>query len=234
MKPNAKSVTTALRKVADLKFNTLANGHGPIVRSNLEQLVGNYRDWSLAAGKAGVTVAVLYASDYGYSDRLSQTLAKGITKAGVATEMLDLLSADPQEIVMALGGAKGVVLMMPPSDRPEARASLAAVASALKPGTKVGLFFVFLFVLFLFSWGGGVMLSAFIYFPSLSTNHPHPPPASTNKNQKPKKGAAGRVVRRRRRARRHPGVHAGRRRRGDGVGRAARERGARPGDVPGL
>lgn len=47
-------------------------------------------------GKAAASVAVLYASDYGFSDRLSQTLARGITKAGVATEMLDLLSADPQ------------------------------------------------------------------------------------------------------------------------------------------
>ncbi len=41
-------------------------------------------------------MAVLYASDYGFSDRLSQTLARGITKAGVATDMVDLLSADPQ------------------------------------------------------------------------------------------------------------------------------------------
>jgi flavorubredoxin len=41
-------------------------------------------------------VAVLYSSDYGFSDRLSQTLARGITKAGVATEMVDVLSADPQ------------------------------------------------------------------------------------------------------------------------------------------
>lgn len=47
-------------------------------------------------GKATASVAVLYASDYGFSDRLSQTLARGITKAGVATDMLDLLSADPQ------------------------------------------------------------------------------------------------------------------------------------------
>jgi flavorubredoxin len=39
---------------------------------------------------------VLYTSDYGYSDRLSQTLAKGITKAGVKTEMVDVLSVDPQ------------------------------------------------------------------------------------------------------------------------------------------
>ena len=55
-----------------------------------------YKGWSEAVGKATASVAVLYASDYGFSDRLSQTLARGITKAGVATDMVDLLSADPQ------------------------------------------------------------------------------------------------------------------------------------------
>ena len=50
-------------------------------------------------GKATASVTVLYASDYGFSDRLSQTLARGITKAGVATDMLDLLSADPQVLL---------------------------------------------------------------------------------------------------------------------------------------
>lgn len=83
-------------QVADLQYNTLANGHGPILRYNVEQLVENYRDWSLAVTKGSVQIAVLYCSDYGYSDRLSQTLAKGITKTGVKTEMVDVLSVDPQ------------------------------------------------------------------------------------------------------------------------------------------
>ena len=47
---------------------------------------------------------MLYSSDYGFSDRLSQTLARGVTKAGVATEMVDLLSADPQEVRCVSGG----------------------------------------------------------------------------------------------------------------------------------
>lgn len=55
-----------------------------------------YKSWSEAVGKATASVAVLYSSDYGYSDRLSQTLARGITKAGVATEMVDVLNIDTQ------------------------------------------------------------------------------------------------------------------------------------------
>jgi flavorubredoxin len=43
-------------QVADLKYNTLANGHGPILRYNVEQLVTNYRDWSMAVEKGTTQV----------------------------------------------------------------------------------------------------------------------------------------------------------------------------------
>ena len=62
----------------------------------LKEGLRRYKSWSEGVEKATARVAVLYASDYGFSDRLSQTLARGITKAGVAVEMLDILSADPQ------------------------------------------------------------------------------------------------------------------------------------------
>lgn len=137
MKPNAKSVTTALRKVAGLNYNTIANGHGPVLRYNMEQLVDQYRDWSLAVGKGTTQVAILYSSDYGFSDRLSQTLARGITKAGVKTEMVDMLSVDPQELVMILGASQGVVLMAYPSDDSAARTTFSTLLSAIKPKTKV-------------------------------------------------------------------------------------------------
>lgn len=60
-------------------------------------------------GSQTASVAVLYASDYGYSDRLSQTLAKGITKAGVPTDMIDMLSADPAEVVHLVGRSAGAL-----------------------------------------------------------------------------------------------------------------------------
>jgi len=44
---------------------------------------------------------------------------------------------DPQELGMILGASKGVVLMAPPSDESYASKTMAAVMSAIKPGTKV-------------------------------------------------------------------------------------------------
>ncbi|CAL5226217.1 g9058 [Coccomyxa viridis] len=137
MRPNARSVLTALRKVKDLDYTTIATGHGPIIRYNLEELVGRYRNWSESVEKATAKVAVLYASDYGFSDRLSQTIARGITKANVAVEMLDLLSADPQELVEVVGRSSGVVLMAPPTESAEAAASVSTLLSTLKPKQKI-------------------------------------------------------------------------------------------------
>lgn len=57
-------------------------------------------------------VAVLYSGDYGFSDRLSQTIARGITKAGVATEMADMLLVDHQELVSIVGRSNAVVLLV--------------------------------------------------------------------------------------------------------------------------
>ena len=52
----------------------------PGSRFNVTELLGDYNRWSVAQAKGTTSVAVLYASDYGFSDRLSQTLARGITK----------------------------------------------------------------------------------------------------------------------------------------------------------
>lgn len=100
--------------------------------------VDHYQNWSSSIGSKTVQIAVLYSADYGYSDRLSQTLARGITKAGVQTEMVDMLSVDPTEVGMVIGRSKGLVLMCPNDGNSDAKRTMAAVISAIKPKTKVG------------------------------------------------------------------------------------------------
>lgn len=78
-------------QVKGLPFETIANGHGPMLRFNMKELVADYGKWSKKMGSAQASIAVLYSDNYGYCDRLSQTLAHGITKAEVATEMVDMV-----------------------------------------------------------------------------------------------------------------------------------------------
>ncbi|MDX1977308.1 MAG: diflavin flavoprotein [Pseudanabaenaceae cyanobacterium bins.68] len=116
MAPNARSVLAALKRMDELPgFQAIATGHGPLLRHHLPALVANYRTWSESQTKTATNVAVFYTSDYGFSDRLSQAIAKGITKTGVAVEMVDLKVADLQEIREAVEQANGLVIGMAPN-----------------------------------------------------------------------------------------------------------------------
>lgn len=105
----------------------------PVHRYNVEEMVGMYKDWSEEAGKASASAAVFYCNNYGYGDRISQTIARGITKSGIATEMVDMLSIDTQEMVEVMARNAGVVLMAPPADSSEAQRVVSVMVSAVNP-----------------------------------------------------------------------------------------------------
>eukprot|EP00803_Ostreobium_quekettii_P010288 evm.model.scf_1207.2 EVM.evm.TU.scf_1207.2 scf_1207:3179-9035(+) len=137
MAPNSRSVLTALKKVKDIDYRMIGTGHGPVLSYNVSELVGQYRDWSTAVGNAPTSVAILYCSDYGYSDRLSQTIARGITKAGVATEMVDVFSIDQAELREIVAKSAGVVVFSPPTSSTEAQKSIGIFMSSIKKKLKV-------------------------------------------------------------------------------------------------
>ena len=144
MAPNARSVLSAMKRMDKLgEIGTIATGHGPLLRHNLEELTGRYRRWSQEKSKSETIVGVFYVSDYGYSDRISQAIAKGITKTGVTVEMMNLRQADPQEVNELVGRAKGLLIGMPPSSgrgAEETQAAVSTILAAVKDKQTFGLF----------------------------------------------------------------------------------------------
>lgn len=130
MAPNARSVVSAMKRMKKLgDITTVATGHGPILRHHVGELTGRYWNWSSEKAKAETTAAVFYISGYGYSDRLSQAIARGVAKAGVAVEMMDLKSADPQDVHELVARCAGIVLGTPPNSGDVATASLDAMGT---------------------------------------------------------------------------------------------------------
>lgn len=144
MAPNARSVLAAMKRMEPLgNINLVANGHGPLLKHNVTELLTRYRDWSQAQTKAEKTVAVFYISDYGYSDRLCQSIAKGITKTGLAVETLDLKSADPQEVKELASSAVGIVIGTPPVsgiNTQEITGNLGTILASVNPKQYLGMF----------------------------------------------------------------------------------------------
>ncbi|NCO75709.1 MAG: MBL fold metallo-hydrolase [Cyanobacteria bacterium] len=115
MGPNARSVLSAMKRMSELgEISLVANGHGPILKHNVKELLDRYHRWSNEQSKGEKTVVVFYISDYGYSDRLSQAIAKGITKTGITVEMIDVNGTDIHEIPEIVSKSAGIVLGMPP------------------------------------------------------------------------------------------------------------------------
>lgn len=144
MAPNARSVLGAMKRMDKLgTISQVATGHGPLLKHNLVELTERYRTWSEAKATAETTAAVFYVSDYGYSDRLSQAIARGITKTGVAVDMMDLKSADPHEVNELVSHAAAVVVATPPASGPfasQAQAAVNTVLAAANDKQVVGIF----------------------------------------------------------------------------------------------
>jgi len=135
MGPNARSVLQAMKRMDALPaINTVAVGHGPLLREHLSLWLSDYREWSEGRSKGEAYAAVCYVSQYGFCDRLSQAIARGIGKAEAQVQLVDLRATDAQELSALIGEASAVVVPTWPAN-PDAdlQASIGTLLAALQP-----------------------------------------------------------------------------------------------------
>ena len=142
MGPNARSVLQALKRMEALPpLQMIATGHGPLLRDHLNLWVGDYGDWSRERSKGDRYVAVVYVSQYGFCDRLSQAIARGISKTDLPVQLVDLRGTDPQELTALVSEATAVVLPTPPANRDnDLQANWGTLLAALNAKQPVGLY----------------------------------------------------------------------------------------------
>ncbi len=140
MKPNARSVLAAIKRMGKLELATIATGHGPLLQYHRAELVDRYQQWSQAQTKTETLVALFYAEDYGYSDYLARAIKPGITKTGVAVELVDWNNTEPQEVRELVSQAAGLVIGMPPQSDKEAQAILSTILAAAHAKQAIALF----------------------------------------------------------------------------------------------
>ena len=139
MGPNARSVLQAMKRMDGLPaIQTIAVGHGPLLRQHLSLWLSDYREWSSDRSKGEAYAAVCYVSQYGFCDRLSQAIARGIGKAEAQVQLVDLRATDPQELSALVGEAQAVVVpTWPAAPDADLQASIGTLLAALQSGQWV-------------------------------------------------------------------------------------------------
>jgi len=133
MKPNARSVLTALKKTAGLEFHTIATGHGPMLTESTLEWLEKYRSWSeTAMENLGPSVAIFWVSNFGESERLAQFFAHGVTSSGITVEMHDLNAIDAFELTECLARSDVLVVMSPPQGQNAPQSAIGSIVAGAK------------------------------------------------------------------------------------------------------
>ena len=106
-------MTKALDKIAALDIQFIDNGHGPVLRSNIQKYLDMYREWCAPQPKNGKDVVIAYVSAYGYTRSLAEAIAKGVQEAGVNVKVFDLVTDSAEEAKAAIADADGFLLGSP-------------------------------------------------------------------------------------------------------------------------
>lgn len=76
-------VLKALSKIEKLEIDTICPGHGPILRSNPQEIIDKYKEWSQATPKNEIKKIIIpYVTAYGYTEMIANEIVKGINFVG--------------------------------------------------------------------------------------------------------------------------------------------------------
>ena len=142
MGSNARSVLMALKRIASFPVDLVATGHGPLLQHHASNWMEKYRTWSENQTKAETFVALFYMEEYGHSDRIVQSIAAGLSKTGVAIELVEMSVADAHEIRELASSTAGIVLGMPPQMNQGAAVhpALSTLLTVVNAKQTIGLF----------------------------------------------------------------------------------------------
>jgi len=137
--PYSSLVTKLLATVAELKLDIarLCPDHGPVWRTGFD-ILGWYRDW--AEGRTVSKAVVAYATMWGSTARMAQSVADGLAAAGVEARVMPLGPAHRSDVMTELLDADALLVGSPTINNQlfPTMADFLCYARGLKPRNLVG------------------------------------------------------------------------------------------------
>jgi len=117
MGPFKPNIRYALERIKEVKFNIIAPGHGPVLRTKLDYYLNLYAEWSKEAPKEKrerPKVVIPYVTCYGYTEQLAHEIMAGIKEETDADiNLYDMVYADAKKVAKELAAADGFLFGSP-------------------------------------------------------------------------------------------------------------------------
>jgi len=115
MRPYKEHIIKAMQKIKDLPIEMVCPSHGPVIDEDIRSYM-NFYEISAARFYKNMLkkqVTLVYASAYGNTKMLADTIAKGIEEVGVKVEMFDCATTGVMDIIDAIEISHGVLIGTP-------------------------------------------------------------------------------------------------------------------------
>ena len=110
----SEPVLNAIAKLAAIDVKVIAPSHGLLWREHPEDIIALYTKWAeYATGETETGVTLLYGSMYGNTEEVMNSIAKGVSNAGVPVDIFDVARTHTSYILPSLWTKKGVMVGAP-------------------------------------------------------------------------------------------------------------------------
>lgn len=107
-------VLEAIVKLSALPIGIVAPSHGLIWRAQPGRIIGHYKKWAeYGLGKTEPEITIVYGSMYGNTERLMNSVARGVADAGLKLEIFDAARTAVSYILPSLWSRRGVIVGAP-------------------------------------------------------------------------------------------------------------------------
>lgn len=105
----SKMVLKALDKLGTLEVNIIGATHGPVWRTEIEDIIGKYKKW--ASHEADKGVVIVFGSMYGNTEKMADLIARELVLAGIKkVKIYDASQGDLSYVIQDLWRYRGVIL----------------------------------------------------------------------------------------------------------------------------
>lgn len=110
-RPFKKYVLEAIEKIKDSGIKVICPSHGPMLRADPWSCVEKYKNWSSVPEPTNEkSLLVFYASSYGNTAMLAESIAEGARSGGARATVMDITATDLMMMIDRIEAAKGIAV----------------------------------------------------------------------------------------------------------------------------